>query len=70
MRAIEADKVKQVSMTDPESRFMKTKGGKIELAYNYQVTTSKNGIILANDVCNESTDYKQLIPRYNRQKPI
>jgi transposase len=63
MNEIETDKVKQVSITDPESRFMKTKGGRIELAYNCQVTTSKNGIILANDVCNESTDYKQLIPQ-------
>jgi transposase len=63
MSALETDKVKQVSTTDPESRFMKTKGGRIELAYNCQVTMSKNGIILANDVCNESTDYKQLIPQ-------
>lgn len=63
MRAIETEKLKQVSTSDPESRFMKTKGGRIELAYNCQITTSRNGIILANDVCNESTDYKQLLPQ-------
>ena len=68
MCTVETEKLKQVSTTDPESRFMKTKGGKIELAYNCQVTTSKNGIILANDVCNESTDYKQLLPQVQQTK--
>lgn len=63
MQSMKTDKAKQVSMTDPESRFMKTRSGKIELTYNCQITTSKNGIILANEVCNNSTDYKQLIPQ-------
>lgn len=57
---IEAEGLKQASITDPASRFMKTKGGKIELAYNCQITASRNGIILANEVCKESTDYGQL----------
>lgn len=63
MEAIKTEKVKEVSTTDPESRFMKTRGGRIRLSYNCQITTSKNGIVLANEVCNESTDYKQLIPQ-------
>jgi transposase len=68
MQEIETEKMKQVSITDPESRFMKTKGGKIDLAYNCQITTSKNGIILANEVCNESADYKQMIPQIQQTK--
>lgn len=52
--------LKKVSLTDPECRFMKNKKGKIELSYNPQITTDNNGIILANDVCQDEVDTKQL----------
>jgi len=65
---IKAEGLKQVSTTDSESRFMKCKGGRIELSYNSQITTDKNGFILANDVCQESTDYGQLRPQILQTK--
>jgi transposase len=61
----EADdqKLKKVSVTDPESRFMKSKKGRIELSYNPQVTVDKEGFILANDVTQSPTDTAQLQPQ-------
>jgi len=47
---VEKEDIKQVSTTDPDSRFMKNKKGKIELSYNGQVTTEKRGFIVANDI--------------------
>jgi transposase len=58
----ENNDLKKVSMTDPESRFMLSKKGNIELSYNVQITTESNGIILANDVCDSSSDIYQLQP--------
>ena len=55
-----------VSITDPEARFMKNKKKRIELSYNYnsQITVDHDsGIILANDVTQECTDYNQLQPQ-------
>src|SRR3989337_295012 len=45
----EAEKqgLSKVSITDPESRFMKNKKGKIELSYNPQLTVDKGGFIIA-----------------------
>ncbi len=43
--------LKKVSITDPGSRFMKNKKGKIELSYNPQLTVDRKGFIVANDVC-------------------
>jgi len=59
---IEKNSLEKVSITDPESRFMKTKKGRIELSYNPQITTESNGFILANDVCDSSSDINQLQP--------
>jgi transposase len=53
----------KVSTSDPESRFMPSKKGKIEFSYNPQITTERNGFIIANDVCNEASDSKQLKPQ-------
>ncbi len=42
---VEKDDVKQVSTTDPDSKFMKNKKGKIELSYNGQVTTGRREVL-------------------------
>jgi len=60
---VDASELKKVSTTDPESRFMKNKKGKIELAYNPQLTVDRNGFILANDVCQDPCDTDQLQPQ-------
>jgi transposase len=59
---VEKNNLEKVSITDPESRFMKTKNGRIELSYNPQITTDSNGFILSNDVCDSSSDINQLQP--------
>lgn len=59
---IENHEINKVSMTDPESRFMLSKKGNLELSYNAQITTDTNGIIIANDVCDSSSDIYQLQP--------
>ena len=55
--------LRKVSTTDPGSRFMKNKKGRIELSYNPQVTVEKNGFILANDVSQNASDAEQLKPQ-------
>ncbi len=60
--------LKKVSLTDPECRFMKSKKGRIEFSYNPQITVDKNGIILANDVCQDSHDTDQLKPQVQQTK--
>ena len=58
------EKLKQVSLTDPECRMMKSRHGLMGLAYNAQLSVdSKNQIILANDVCNDEYDAHQLEPQ-------
>ena len=42
---LDADRLRQVSTTDPDSRFMKNKKGRIELSYNPQVTVDKGGLL-------------------------
>ena len=56
-------KLKKVSITDPESRFMKNKKGRIELSYNPQITVDKKGFVLANDVTQSPIDTAQLQPQ-------
>lgn len=53
----------KVSITDPDSRFMKTQGGDIDLSYNPQVTVDRTGFILANDVSQNARDVGQLHPQ-------
>ena len=61
---LEKNALNKVSLTDPEARFMKNKKGRIELSYNPQVTADhKTGMIVANDVCKETTDNQQLKPQ-------
>ena len=53
-----------ISITDPEARFMMNKKERIELSYNQQITVDHDsGIILANDVTQDCTDYNQLQPQ-------
>lgn len=61
----ELDKSEQdaVSLSDPESRFMKNKKGHTELSYNYQVAVDgDSGIIVAGVASQDPTDHKQLQP--------
>jgi len=62
---VEAEKqgLRKVSITDPESRFMMNKKGRIELSYNPQLTVDKKGFVLANDVCQNAHDGGQLKPQ-------
>jgi transposase len=58
------DKPIFVSLTDPYSRFMKNKKGKIELSYNPQnIVDCESGIILSSNLTQDPTDYYQLIPQ-------
>ena len=58
----------KVSTNDPECRFMKIKKGKIEFAYNPQITTDNKGFILASEVCQDSFDTDQLKPQVLQTK--
>ena len=60
---VKEDDLERVNTTDPDSRFMKNKSGRIEFSYNPQVTVDRNGIIVANDICQDATDYAQLQPQ-------
>jgi len=52
-----------VSLSDPESRFMKNKKGHTELSYNYQVAVDgDSGIIVASLVSQDPTDHQLLQP--------
>lgn len=57
---------KQYSFTDKDCRFMLSKKGRIELSYNAQLVTDKNGFIIANDVVQDREDRNQLVPDINR----
>ena len=59
---VEKNDLEKISMTDPECRFMKSKKGRIEFSYNFQITTDHNGFILANDITDSSADTHQLKP--------
>ncbi len=60
---IEVHGLDKVSVTDPQSRFMKSKKGHIELSYSPQITVDNKGFILANEVCQDANDVKQLVPQ-------
>jgi transposase len=52
-----------ISITDPESRWMKDKKGNNGLNYNYQVATDdKYDFIVAKKLVNDPTDHHQFIP--------
>lgn len=60
---VEEEGLKNVSITDSGSRFMKNNKDKIELSYNSQLTVDRSGFILANDVCQNANDSGQLQPQ-------
>jgi transposase len=52
----------QVSLTDPDSRRMKVRGG-VEVCYNAQIAVdSKHALIVAHEVTNAENDMEQLAP--------
>ena len=58
-----------ISLTDPNSRFMKNKKGKTELSYNIQnIVECDSGIILQSCTTQDPTDYYQLIPQLENLK--
>jgi transposase len=60
----------QVSLTDPDSRMMKTHTGK-DVAYNVQIVTdSKHKLIVEHEVTNDECDQKQLSPMATSAKEI
>lgn len=60
-------KQKSVSLTDPDSRWMKNKKNKKELSYNSQISVDhKSGIIITNSVTQDPTDHHQLIPQIEK----
>lgn len=58
---------KSVSLTDPDSRWMKNKKNKKEFSYNSQISVDhKSGIILTNSITQDPTDHHQLIPQIEK----
>ena len=53
----------KVSTTDPESRFMPNKKKRIEYSYNAQITTDKEGFVVACETVQDAADTNQLIPQ-------
>lgn len=57
----------KASYTDPECRYMRSRG--LKFCYNAQVSVdSETSIILARDVVNDETDHSQLIPQLEQVK--
>ena len=60
-----------VSLIDPESRYMAKPRGWKELAYCSQITVDlASKIVLANDVCQDSCDYWQLLPQLEKTENL
>lgn len=67
---IEQSSEPQVSLTDPDSRMMRTQQGK-DVAYNVQIVTdSKHKLIVTHEVTNEINDLKQLHPMAVQAKEV
>lgn len=63
---MEEQKIKKYSFTDPDARFMQCHKKTNKLRYNAQIIVDKNGIILTNDVVQQSDDRNQSIPMVNQ----
>jgi hypothetical protein len=60
----------EISLTDPESKLMKS-NGKIEVCYNAELSVdSKEHIVVDYDVTNEANDEKQLAPMAKGTKEV
>ncbi len=63
-RELEKTPQETVSLTDPESRWMKNKKNLWEFSYNMQIAVDyDSGIILASTITQDPTDHHQLIPQ-------
>lgn len=59
----------QVPRTDPDCRKMRTGNQGIDMSYNVQIAVdSKNKLIVAHDVTNDTNDLNQLVPMSNLAK--
>ncbi len=66
---LEASGEKQISITDPDCRKMRTGNQGIDMSYNVQIAVdSKNKLIVAHDVTNEGNDVNQLVPMAEQAK--
>ena len=59
---------KKISLSDSDSRMMKTAKSYVEPSYNTQISVSRNQIILSNDVCQDGHDAHQFIPQMQNVK--
>lgn len=66
-KELEKTPQKTVSLTDPESRWMKNKKNRMELSYNMQIAADyDSGIILTSTITQDPTDHHQLITTNRR----
>jgi transposase len=68
VREAEGSDVKKVSVTDPESRFMREGiGGRVNLSYNVQAAVdAESGMIVACDVTQDAHDSRSLVRMVDR----
>jgi transposase len=67
---MEQEQIAEVSLTDPDSRRMKT-GGVTDVCYNVQAAVDeKHHLIVADDVTNDATDREWLLPMAAEAKRI
>ena len=61
------EKGPQVSETDPEARFMRTRSNGVVPCYNVQITTDcTNGLVVGVETTNAENDAQQLLPAMDR----
>jgi transposase len=68
LKELEDKDVKQMSLTDKDSRRMKH-NGRVELSYNGQCAT-ENQVILAYNINNQEVDMDQLVPMINELETV
>jgi transposase len=57
----------KANTTDPDAKLMQRKGGGFEPSYSPQITVdSESQVVLAADVCTDTTDYQQLTPQIDQ----
>jgi len=61
LQEIESGKRSQISLTDPESRMMKTSGKNFQVSYNGQISVdTKHHMIIESEITNQENDLNQL----------
>ena len=69
-RVMDQEGQSEISLTDPESRQMKTRHG-IDVCYNAQISVDdKHHLIVDYDLDNDPTDYASMVPMSERAKEI